>query len=198
VSSGEDLAKAANTKLDDIPHGLSTNSEVAQRDATSTVRSSADKFEFIGQLSMLMGNMESINRDKDNFLRQLLSNAADALNMMKFLSSTDKKSLGKGDNVNLEIQIKLDKEKKILSIRDRGIGMTREDLINYLGTVGASGTAAFVEKMQPINDLHLIGRAGCGFSSVFSVADNVMVITKHNSDKQYVWESEGWVTFTLT
>lgn len=198
VSSGEDLAKASNTKLDDIPHGLSTNSEVAQRDATSTVRSSADMFEFIGQLSMLMGNMESINRDKDNFLRQLLSNAADALNMMKFLSLTDKKSLGEGDNVNLEIQIKLDKEKKILSIRDRGIGMTREDLINYLGTVGASGTAAFVEKMQPINDLHLIGRAGCGFSSVFSVADNVMVITKHNSDKQYVWESEGWGTFTLT
>jgi len=111
------------------------------------------------------------------------------LDKIRFLSLTDKEVLGEGDTAKLEIQ--LDKEKKILSIRDRGIGMTKEDLIKNLGTIAKSGTSAFVEKMQFGGDLNLIGQFGVGFYSVYLVADYVEVVSKHNDDKQYVWESKA-------
>uniref|UniRef100_A0A804QGX1 40S ribosomal protein S4-3 n=1 Tax=Zea mays TaxID=4577 RepID=A0A804QGX1_MAIZE len=117
--SSHDLANPPKVeeKLGVVPHGLSTDSEVAQREAESisrkTLRSSAEKFEF----------------------------QAEALDKIRFLSLTDKEVLGEGDTAKLEIQIKLDKEKKILSIPDRGIGMTKEDLIKNLGTIAKSGTS---------------------------------------------------------
>ncbi|CAA2958316.1 endoplasmin homolog [Olea europaea subsp. europaea] len=121
-----------------------------------------------------------------------------ALDKIRFLSLTDKEVLGEGDNAKLEIQIKLDKEKKILSIRDRGIGMTKEDLIKNLGTIAKSGTSAFVEKMQSSGDLNLIGQFGVGFYSVYLVADYVEVISKHNDDKQHVWESKADGAFAVS
>lgn len=157
-------------------------------------RANAETHEFQAEVSRLMDIIvHSLYSNKDIFLRELISNSADALDKIRFISLTDSAALGKGgESLPFEIKLKIDKENRVLSLRDTGIGMTKEDLVNNLGTIAKSGTAAFLEQMQKgTGDLNLIGQFGVGFYSVYLVADYVEVVTKHADDKQWIWESSA-------
>lgn len=145
--------------------------------------------------------INSLYSNREIFLREIISNSADALNKIRYMSLTDKSVLGEGDTAKMEIKIVADKKSKTLTIIDTGIGMTKNDLIKHLGTVASSGTTKFAEMIasgaQKSDTLALIGQFGVGFYSVYLVADKVTVISKHNDDAQHVWVSAANGTFSV-
>merc|ERR1719474_1140200 len=158
------------------------------------MRESAEKHVFQAEVNRMMKLIiNSLYRNKEVYLRELISNASDALDKIRLLSLTDKSVLAATEE--LSIKIKADKENHVLHITDTGVGMTKADLINNLGTIAKSGTADFLNKLQEASSTDqfndLIGQFGVGSYSAFLVADKVIVTTKHNDDKQYIWESDA-------
>lgn len=144
----------------------------------------------VNQLLQLM--IHSLYSNKEIFLRELISNASDALDKLNFLSVSDDKY--KSLKFEPKIEIKIDKDKKTLSISDNGIGMDKDDLINNLGTIAKSGTKSFLENLSgdAKKDSQLIGQFGVGFYSAFMVASKIEVLSKKAlDDKAYLWSSDA-------
>ena len=156
-----------------------------------------EKYEFKSESKRLLDLMiNSIYTNKDIFLRELISNASDALDKLYYRSLTDKDVKVKRED--LCILLEKDEDKRTLTISDNGCGMTKEELENNLGTIAKSGTLAFKENMSKEEKTNIIGQFGVGFYSAFMVSDKIIVTSKSiDSDAAYTWESEGADGYTI-
>ncbi|KAB5542007.1 hypothetical protein PHYPO_G00086470 [Pangasianodon hypophthalmus] len=195
----EDLGKSRD--------GSRTDDEVVQREEEAIqidglnaaqikeLREKSEKFAFQAEVNRMMKLIiNSLYKNKEIFLRELISNASDALDKIRLLSLTNEDALA--GNEELTVKIKSDKEKNMLHITDTGIGMTKEELVKNLGTIAKSGTSEFLNKMTEMQSegqstSELIGQFGVGFYSAFLVADKVIVTSKHNNGTQHIWESDS-------
>ncbi|XP_063067521.1 endoplasmin [Engraulis encrasicolus] len=187
--------------------GSRTDDEVIQREEEAIqldglnaaqikeIREKSEKHVFQAEVNRMMKLIiNSLYKNKEIFLRELISNASDALDKIRLLSLTNEDALA--GNEELTVKIKADKEKNMLHVTDTGVGMTKEELVKNLGTIAKSGTSEFLNKMTEMqtegqSTSELIGQFGVGFYSAFLVADKVIVTSKHNNGTQHIWESDS-------
>eukprot|EP00919_Chromeraceae_sp_WS-2016_P026296 GHVR01062231.1.p1 GENE.GHVR01062231.1~~GHVR01062231.1.p1 ORF type:complete len:799 (-),score=205.03 GHVR01062231.1:287-2683(-) len=156
-----------------------------------------ESYPFQAEVSRMMDIIiNSLYTQKEVFLRELISNSADALEKIRYLSVSDGEVLGEGRD--LDIRIEFDKDAQTLSLTDTGIGMSKQELINNLGTLAKSGTTNFLEAISSGTDISLIGQFGVGFYSTYLVADKVTVYSKKNDNDQYVWSSTADGKFVIS
>jgi len=195
----EDAAADATKETPAEPAKPSIDSAGLSEDQRAAMAQSEQKYEFQAEVTRLMDIIiNSLYREREIFLRELISNSADACDKIRFESLTEKSKLGEGPLTELDIRIQFDKDAKTITVTDKGIGMTKEGLIKNLGVVAHSGTTEFLERVTAGQDsVSLIGQFGVGFYSVYLVSDKVTVVSKHNDDDQYIWESKADKTFTV-
>lgn len=192
----EDEVKTTSTGTDDTT--LEKEEEAIKLDGLNVaqmkqMRDGAEKHEYQAEVNRMMKLIiNSLYKNKEIFLRELISNASDALDKIRFLSLTDASLLEGAPD--LKVMIKADKDNHALHIIDTGIGMTHDELVKNLGTIAKSGTSEFLAKMDSGESevtSDLIGQFGVGFYSAFLVADTVVVTSKNHNDEQWIWESDA-------